>query len=80
MLTKLSIKNLINLIYYYTKLPVTCTSSVADPRCFIPDPDPTIAPSRIPDPTLNKGLGGKINLTFMVVFGVGLYFLKRSYS
>jgi hypothetical protein len=27
-------------------------SSVADPGCFIPDPDPTIAPSliRIPDP------------------------------
>jgi hypothetical protein len=26
--------------------------SVADPGCFIPDPDPTIAPSRIriPDP------------------------------
>jgi hypothetical protein len=25
-------------------------ASVADPGCFIPDPDPTIAPSRIPDP------------------------------
>jgi hypothetical protein len=24
--------------------------SIADPGCFIPDPDPTIAPSRIPDP------------------------------
>jgi hypothetical protein len=28
------------------------STSVADPGCFIPDPDPTIAPSRIriPDP------------------------------
>jgi hypothetical protein len=27
-------------------------NSVADQGCFIPDPDPTIAPSRIPDPDL----------------------------
>jgi hypothetical protein len=25
-------------------------TTVADPGWFIPDPDPTIAPSRIPDP------------------------------
>jgi hypothetical protein len=31
-------------------------TSVADPGCFIPDPDPTIAPSRIriPDPMGKK--------------------------
>jgi hypothetical protein len=40
----------------------TLAYSVADPGCFIPDPDPTIAPSRIriPDPGGKKSTGSRI--------------------
>jgi hypothetical protein len=50
----LVISNLGPLAYCQTLVNATEGTSVADPGCFIPDPDPTIAPSRIririPDP------------------------------
>jgi hypothetical protein len=39
---------LLNGFEYKVGFLTTIPFSVADPGCFIPDPDPTIAPSRIP--------------------------------
>jgi hypothetical protein len=40
-------ENILNLFYRYR------TTSVADPACFIPGPDPNIFSFRIPDPDQN---------------------------
>jgi hypothetical protein len=56
LLDSLHLKNA-TIIHYCTVpllLDLIAHTSVADPGCFIPDPDPTIAPSWIPDPEGKK--------------------------